>query len=127
MYKQIISVLVRENKDDKIILDFLNDSLNLFANFVRISAEADNCVNILRHRLDPQDYRERLGCLRTNLDITKGSIKISIRIMNDLCKKANMEEIFANYFDDDKELIDFIKLVVDELFEDFHENKKEIS
>lgn len=109
--------LVKAYKNDKEVLDLINDTFNDFAEYIKCVIELENSICILKSRLEPRDYRERIMYLDTNLKIIHNGIVMGVKMLNRYCKALNMEAFFDGDVTNRLQISDLAMAVTKEIFD----------
>jgi len=105
--KDKVNKIVKAYQDDNEVLEFLDETLNAFAEYVRVVNEMENCISILRFRLEPEQYRQTLENLDRNRRITHNSVIAGVKMINRMCKAKELPLFFEGDITDRIEVAEF--------------------
>lgn len=116
MYNEKIQKLVEANKENKPALDLIHEVLVSFGSYIKSVNDMENCIKVLRFRLEPEEYRERLEYLDRNRSIIHNGVIDGVNVINRLCKRNEMPPFFSGNITDRVQVAEFAKAVVDEVW-----------
>lgn len=116
--KERISKLANAHKDDKEVLDVIYDTINGFTDYVKAVNEMETTITILRFRLEPEDFRERVELLDRNRRIIHNSVIAGVKMLNRMSKMAGLPLFFEGDVTDRIAVGDFAGLVSKTIFEE---------
>lgn len=116
MIKEIIRNLATAYKDDSEILSLIEDTLESFSEYVKIVNSLENTISIMRFKLEPHEYRERVEFLDRNRRICHNSVIAGVKILNRLSLQKDLPLFFTGNVEDRYEVGSFAGLIVHEIF-----------
>lgn len=116
--KSIFLSLVEANSGNEAILRGIQRSMNALGEYVNAVYTMELKMPILRFRLEPAEFRDAIMELdRTRRDAHEAAID-ACRILNRMCEKAGLENLYPGNIDERLEVAEFCMTVVSTLFED---------
>lgn len=92
--REKISIMANAYKEDKDVLDMIYDTIDSFTDYVKIVNQLETTLTILRFRLEPSDYRERVQLLDRNRRIVHNSVIAGVKALNRLCVSSGLPLFF---------------------------------
>lgn len=113
---EIVNALTTAFKEDKDLLELLNETLNGCSEYVHAVNSMENCQRVLKFRLEPEDYKERLKALDQNRRILHNATISGIKAINRLCKTSNLPPLYEGDESDRYAIADFALTVTNVVF-----------
>lgn len=119
LIKEKIEKITNFYREDKEIIDFVNNTLNNMSYYVHSVVEMENLINIQKFRLSPEEFREQLESYDRRRKTSHDAVIIGVKFLNRIYKMIpNTEELFfEGNVEDRYEVANFAKRIVDEIFE----------
>lgn len=116
MYKERVEELTKYFEKDDLVIEMISDTINLANDYVNKVVTMENSINILRLRLEPYDYRQRVQELDNNRRLTHNALIVSIKALNRVCSMENLEPLFKGNIEDRYEIADWAGELINEIF-----------
>lgn len=118
MYKERYNRLVEAISDDVYVMDFVEDQMQSFVTYVKVVYEMSISLQMLRFRLEGDDYREAVARLdRKRRDAHESAIA-SCDILKRLAEQNNVQSLYGGDTNDRYAVADFCAAIVDEMFKE---------
>lgn len=113
-----ILYLIEKLKESKEfdLLKLIRDTLAEMDDYVCVVNEMERIINILRFRMDPEEYRIKIQELDTKRRITHNSVISGIKMMNRICRKINIPIVYDGDESDRYAIADFAGTISKEFF-----------
>lgn len=116
MIKDKFLKLVDAYKDDKDMLEFISDATGRFPKYVEVVVNMEYRIPILRHRLEPEAYRNAVMNLDNNRRMAHDTAIGACRQLNRMSKAAGLEPFYLGDEDSREEVAAFACQVTNEFF-----------
>lgn len=118
MYKERYDSLVEVISEDAELLDFVEDQMNSFVDYVKTVYEMSVSLQILRFRLEGNDYREAVERLDRKRRYAHESAIVACSSLKRLAASYSVESLYDGDLEDRYAIADFCSAIVDEMFKD---------
>lgn len=116
MIKDKFLKLIDAYKDDKDLLEFIDDSISKFPKYVDSVVTMEYRIPILRLRLEGQKYRDAVMNLDENRRMIHNTAMDACKQLNRISEMADLEPFFTGNPDSRQEVADFACEITNEFF-----------
>lgn len=109
--------LIEAYKDDKDILDTINDTLDSYGEYIKVINDMENSIAVARFTLEPDEYRRRIESLDRRRRIEHNCIISGTKLLNRLAKEVDLELFFEGDVTNRLEVAEFAMMMVRETFD----------
>lgn len=116
--KEKFLAMVNANKDNDFVLKMIVNYMNALGDYVASVYRMEMQMPILRFRLDGEEFRDAVMDLDRARRIAHESAIAACGILNRICEKSGVENLFDGNVEDRNEVADFCMSAVDTIFKD---------